>query len=107
MPRKQQLRGHAAVRPTVDELLGSVERLNRASADFLKIDLKTALTFTKIARQTQDGTRRERNRMEARHAYDTVLKLVPKIDLSKDEARTITKGLTQLRSELRELGEVV
>ena len=43
-------RGHAAAKPTVDEWLASVDRMNRASAEFLKIDLDTALTFLQIAR---------------------------------------------------------
>jgi len=104
--RKQRSTGHAAPKPTADEFLASRERLNRASADFLKIDLQTALTFLHIARHTTDVARQERNREAARRAYDTVVKLMKRVKLNADDTRTIVLGLEQLKSELQELGEV-
>lgn len=105
--RKQRLAGYAAVEPTLDELLDSVEETNRVGAQFLKLDLQTAFTFVAIAREAPDDARMMRNRMAARRAYDTVLKLAGKIDLSREDAREITRSLTQLRSELRGLGETL
>ena len=94
-------------RPTIDELIASREGVNRASADFLKIDLRTALTFVKIAQQTTDDVRKERNRMAARRAYETVKKLAQKVSLNDDEMQAIMQSLMRLRSELEALGETI
>jgi hypothetical protein len=90
----------------MDELLASRERMNRASAEFLKLDLQTALTFVGIARQTRDQVRKRRNCMAARRAYDTVMRLVDKIQLSVEDRRAVSHGLKRLRTELETLGEV-
>ena len=104
--RKQRPGGRAAVKPTVDEFIASRERMNRASTEFLKIDLETALTFLRIARQTTDGVRKRRNLSSARRAYETVLKLTKKIDLALEDRRIVVGGLERLRSELEHMGEV-
>ena len=83
----------------------SRERMNRASADFLKIDVETALTFAHIARQTADAARKQRNREAALRAYSTVTRMMERVKLSEEDMRTLALGLEQLRSELRELGE--
>ena len=100
------MRGHAVAKPTVDELLASRERMNRASAEFLKLDLRTALTFVGIARQTGDQIRKRRNCMAARRAYDTVLRLADKVQLGVEDRRDVSQGLKRLRTELEALGEV-
>jgi hypothetical protein len=101
------VKGHAAPRPTVDELLASRERMNRTSAEFLKIDLETALTFLAISRQAPDDERRDRNRSAAKKAYLTVVKLAKKINMDSEEQRVVTEGLRQLRSELKAVGIAV
>ena len=103
--RKQRKAGLAAAKPTMDELLASRERMNRVSVDFLKTDLETALTFVKIARQTRDDLRRKRNCRAARKAYDTVAKLVTKVELSAENGRVVRLGLAELKKELEALGE--
>jgi len=90
----------------MDELLASRERMNRASAEFLKTDLETALTFVKIARQTGDDVRRKRTCRAARKAYETLTKFVNKVELRTEHARQVSLGLQQLKSELEGLGEV-
>jgi len=100
------MRGHAAARPTVDELLASRERMNRATTEFLKLDLQTALTFAGIARQTRDQIRKKRNCTAARRAYDTVVRLVDRVELSVEDGRVVRHGLQRLRTELESLGEV-
>ena len=81
--------------------------MNRARADFLKIDVETALTFLRSARQTSDVARKKRNCNAARRAYGTVTKLMERVTLSEEDVRTLVVGLEQLRSELEELGEVL
>lgn len=104
--KKQPIRAYA-VKPTIDELIVSRERMNRASAEFLKLDIQTALTFLTIARQTQDDTRQQRNLRSARKAYDTVLRLMDRVILSDEDARIVKSGLERLRSELSGLGMTI
>ena len=92
-------------RGSVDEYFASRERLTRASAEFLKVDLEMARTFLFTARQTADVARQERNRKAARRAYDTVLRLLERVKLKDDDVRVIVLGLEELRSELEKSGE--
>jgi hypothetical protein len=98
-------RGHAAPKPTVDELLASKSSVNKVGTDFLKLDLQTALTFAGLALQTNDGVKRERNRRAARKAYDTILHLIERVGIANDEAELFEKNLEQLKSDLVKLGE--
>ena len=97
--------GHAAEKPTVDDILATRARANKASTEFLKIDIETALTFSGTALQSDSQVKRERNRRAARRAYDTVLCLLGKVRLSEDEAQVISGKLERLKSELTRLGE--
>jgi hypothetical protein len=90
----------------MDELLASRERMNRASVEFIRTDLETALTFVKIARETLDVSRRKRTCRAARKAYETLAKFVHKVDLSAEYAQQVSLGMKQLKSELESLGEV-
>jgi len=103
--RKKQILGHAATKPTVDEFLAVREQMNRTSVEFLKTDLETALTFAKIARQSRDSIRKNRNSLAARKGYETLLRLVPKVELGDDDGRILADGLNRLRAELEALGE--
>jgi len=87
------------------DLLISSERLNQTGAEFLKIDVEMALTFTDIARRATDPLRKQRNRRAARRAYDSIVRLTARVHLSDEDARTLRQGLTRLKSELKSLGE--
>jgi hypothetical protein len=89
----------------VDELLSTRARMNRANADFLKVDLETALTFAKIARETDDKSTKKRNQGAARKAYDTILKMLSKVDWTAGDSRVVKLGLDRLKVELEVLGE--
>lgn len=105
VPKRNRTRGHPAATPTVDELLDTRNRMNRANAEFLKIDTETALTFLQIARDTDNNSRKQRNCRAARRAYDTALKLMPKVDLTVEEIHLLMGRLDQLKLELKALGE--
>ena len=89
----------------MDELLDTCEEVNRVGADFLKVDLKTALIFVKIARETADDFQKRRNRWAARTAYETVVNLFTKINLTTEDCLVVKHGLDRLKSELETLGE--
>jgi hypothetical protein len=97
---------YAALKPTVDELLVSLGELNRTSAEFLKTDVETALTFSSIALQSEDLSKKQRNRRNARKGYDTIVRLAGRIRLTSDDEEFLTEKLTRLKSELQRLGEV-
>jgi hypothetical protein len=97
---------YAAAKPTVDQLLTNSRNLNRASTDFLKVDVETALTFASFALHTDDSVKKGRNKRAARRAYDSVLRLSKKVELTEVDARELSVKLKQLKSELEALGEV-
>lgn len=90
----------------MDELLAAREGINRASVEFLKTDLETALTFVQIARQTSDAYRRRQTCRTPRKAYETLEKFVRKVELGTENGRQLGRGLKRLKSELEALGEV-
>ena len=67
----------------MDEFFASGAKLNRTSADFLKADLETLLIFTRSALNTDNGEKRTRNRQIARKGYDTILRLIGKVNLTR------------------------
>jgi hypothetical protein len=105
MAKTEKTFGHAVSRPTLDEWLAVFSCLDRAGAEFLKVDVETALTFSQTALEAIDGEKRERNRRSARKAYDTVVRLRAKIDLSDAESKDLDFHLQRLKSELIQLGE--
>jgi len=97
---------YSAVKPTFDEFLANGRGFNRASADFLKLDVQTALTFTGIALQMEDSVNKRRNQRSARKAYDCVLNLAKRVQLTEEETLTLTLRLDRLKFELQTLGEI-
>lgn len=96
---------HVAPKMTVDELVATSEQFHRATANFLKIDVATALTFAGIALETHDPERKARNKLSARHAYDTVLRLIDKVTLNHDDIAVLRRDLQRLKTELQTMGE--
>jgi hypothetical protein len=96
----------AKARATMDEILDARTRLNQTSADFMRVDVATALTFCQIARDTEDPDKKARNREHARRGYDTVMSLMKKVHLTEAEHQDMAANLEKLRSELENLGDV-
>lgn len=90
----------------LDKIMASRARLNRTTADFLKIDVQTALTFCGIARDSQDVRKKLRNRQHAREGYDTILRLMHRVMLTEEEVQHLVVNLEKLRTQLVSLGEV-
>jgi hypothetical protein len=78
-----------------------------AGVDFLRTELRTGFTLTKLALRTSQPDKSSRSRANARRAYDTVVRFTPKVSLSADETKEIKTKLERLRSELKLLGEVI
>lgn len=77
----------------------------RVGSDFLKTDLQTGLIFSDIALQTTDVAKRQRTTQIARRAYDAISRFLPRIRLTREDARVVAHNLERLKYELLELGE--
>jgi hypothetical protein len=82
------------------DFLNAWSEANEASAEFLLVDLDTALTFMDLARDSKNPETVERNRKHAREAYDTVLRLLPKVALDAEQSQGIHDRLAALKSRL-------
>ncbi len=82
-----------------------VANLGGAGFDFLKTELHTGLTLARIAADSNHEDKAERNRKNARLAYDTVQKDRDKVLLTPDQSREITGLTRELRKLLEQLGE--
>jgi len=78
-----------------------------AEAQFLRTELLAGLNFSKIARDSKDELKIERNCANARKAYDALLHFIPAAALSLEEAKEVALGMAELKAALRRLGEDV
>jgi hypothetical protein len=76
-----------------------------AELDFLRSELTTGLTLIKIAHDANQSDKADRNRANARKAYDAVLRFSSKVSLSDVETSEIKSKLAELRAALQSLGE--
>jgi hypothetical protein len=73
--------------------------------EFLRCELATGLTLAKIALDASGPDKSNRNSLNARKAYDAVLRFAPRVNLSADETNEIKSKLERLKTELQLLGE--
>ena len=74
---------------------------------FLRTELSTGLTLSRLALDARRQDKANRNRANARKAYDAVLRFMPKASLSVDETSEVNSKLQELKSQLKLLGEEV
>ncbi len=73
---------------------------------WLKVELHTATAFLNRTRIASDPAVRERNRANARKAYDVILDALAKTTLDAKDAAEIKQGVHRLQRGLQQLGEV-
>jgi hypothetical protein len=83
------------------------EQTRKTHSEFLRIDLDVAITLADRARTALQPEVRERNRRNARRAYDTVVAFMTHTTITQPELDEINSRLQRLRVELKELGEVL
>lgn len=81
------------------------EETNHVRVEFIKLELDTAITIAKHARQSTDAETVASHRRNARRAYDAGLHLLSTTTLSQMEYENVTAKLEWLRSALESLGE--
>jgi len=79
------------------------------TVEFLFAELTAGLTFARIAigAKPQDADKIERNRKNARKAYDSLLHFQENISLTGEEKKRYESGKSELKAALRCLGEQV
>lgn len=88
--------------------MGKVSRMpdaGEAGVEFLRTELRTGLTMARIAFEAQSRDKLDRNRVNARKAYDTALRFLAKTPLREEEAEEIRGMITRLKAALMQLGE--
>jgi len=65
------------------------------------------LTLSRIALSTNHTEKRTRNRVNAKKAYDAVIRFLPGTNLLPDQEVEIRSLLEELKWELRLLGEAI
>ena len=86
-------------------LTATGEQLNSTNANFLRIDVETALTFSGLALRTDNQEKLKRNRKNARRAYDTILHLWHHVTFTPSQEGYMHEMMGRLRNELELLGE--
>jgi uncharacterized protein YicC (UPF0701 family) len=89
----------------IQQLTAIGEQLNATNADFLKIDVETALTFSGLALQTDNREKRDRNRKNARKAYDSILRLWDGVTFTPSQEGYIHEMMSRLKDDLEFLGD--
>ena len=72
---------------------------------FLRTELETGLMLARIARSAKRADKRDRNLLNARKAYEAVLRFMPGVMLTTSQTEELKKKLERLKKELRALGE--
>jgi len=84
-----------------------VDQSHRIGVQFLMADLTVALTFLDVAKVTQSDEVRRRNLENARSAYLTVQKLLPKLSPSREELIVLDAKMAELKARLIAAGYVL
>lgn len=83
-----------------------VAESNQIGVQFLLADLAVGITFLNVAEVTQIGATRSRNVRSAREAYETVLRLLPRVTPSEDEQALLNAKIAELKQRLMSAGVV-
>lgn len=78
---------------------------NAIGVQFLLTELQLAMTFMDVAQTTGIQKTAARNHKNARIAYDTVLRLLPKLTPTVAEQKVIDDGLAVVKARLIGLGQ--
>ena len=87
------------------QLTTTCQQSNAINAEFLKIDVQTALTFSGLALQSDNKEKTVRNRKNARRAYDTILHLSHRVTFTPGEEGYMQEMMSRLKNDLELLGE--
>lgn len=84
------------------QLTTTGKQLNKAGADFLRIDVQAGLTFAGLALGTDNKEKQERNRKNARKAYDTILRLSGRVVFTPGQEQHLREMMDRLKTDLND-----
>jgi hypothetical protein len=102
IPKGPPLERHKSL---VHDLSDTGRESNQANVNFLKIDVETALTFTRLALRSDSAEKRKRNLQHARKAYNTIQRLSHHVTFTADEEAYMRDMMAILKNNLETLGE--
>jgi len=74
--------------------------------NFVATEVSTSLTFARLAQDSRDADKRQRNLANAQEGYDTALHYLREASNRNDRVSPhIVEGMIMLRSMLREMGQ--
>ena len=80
----------------------------RTGAEFIMSDIELAFTFLDVARTSLVADTRRRNQMNARTAYEAILRFLPRSlsAFSAAERQAMKGNVAELKNRLEQLGEI-
>ena len=84
-----------------------MKNMESGEIEFIRAEVQTGLTFAKIALGSRHRDKIDRNRVNARKAYDTLLRFMPHDNASSGAWDDVRAKIAELKSHLRQLGEHV
>ena len=82
-----------------------LQAANQTIVESLKLDLELALTFMEASACTPEIERTARSRVAGRKAYDTVQRMIKRVDLSEEESTGLQERLARPKFALQRVGE--
>lgn len=84
-----------------------MKNMENGEIEFLRAEVQTGLTFARIALGARHQEKRDRNRVNAKKAYDTLLRYMPKDHATWGAWDDVRAKIAELKSQLQQLGENV
>lgn len=84
-----------------------MKNVENREIEFIRAEVLTGLTFAKIALGSRHQDKIDRNRVNARKAYDTLLRFMPRDNVTTEEWDEVRAKIAELKTQLQRLGEKV
>ena len=82
-----------------------MSKVDDAEWTFLHTEVDTGLTFCRLALSATDNARRERNRVNALKAYNSLVRFSKRAALTPSRAQTLQNGIAELKRLLDRLSD--
>jgi len=79
--------------------------MEQEAIDFIRVELSTGLLMSQMALSSATPAKRERNRANARKAYDALVRFLPRLHVPPTMMVEFNEKLVELKSRLQRLGE--
>ncbi len=90
---------------TMGDTSNRIDDFHHTGFQFVNVELDTGLTFARIALGAKGPKKIERNRINARKAYDSALHVISNLILDAEQSATVREKVSALKASLEKLGE--